>query len=170
MPLPGSMRSGENARLKSIPAVSPVAFSSIGRTISSVVPGYVVDSRTTVVPARSSFAADSVAALTAVRSGPSDSDSGVGTQITMTSGPCSPVPSSPVPSSPLPCSFTTAATSGTVATARKPPATIAATSASLRSSTWLRPALSESTVACLTSRPVTRSPTRTASWASGRPT
>ncbi len=36
--LPGSTRSGENARKKSTPALSPVA-SSIGCTTSSVVPG-----------------------------------------------------------------------------------------------------------------------------------
>ena len=36
---PGSIRSGENTRAKSTPAASPDAFSSSGRTISSVVPG-----------------------------------------------------------------------------------------------------------------------------------
>jgi hypothetical protein len=54
--------------------------------------------------------------------------------------------------------------------ARKPPTVIAAMSASDRSSTWDRPALRPSTVVCLMSRPVTFRPTRTASWASGKPT
>jgi hypothetical protein len=44
--LPGSIRSGENARAKSLPASRPPA-SSAGRTTSSVVPGYVVLSRMT---------------------------------------------------------------------------------------------------------------------------
>jgi hypothetical protein len=36
---PGSIRSGKKASEKSVPAVSPEAFSSSGRTTSSVVPG-----------------------------------------------------------------------------------------------------------------------------------
>ena len=47
--LPGSTRSGENARKKSASAFSPPA-SSIGCTTSSVVPGYVVDSSMTSCP------------------------------------------------------------------------------------------------------------------------
>ena len=90
-----------------------------------------VDSRTTSAPGLSIAAADSVAALTAVRSGPSDSDSGVGTQITVTSGALSP------------------ASSARSAVARKPPSTIVSMSASVRSSMWLRPALRPSTVDCL---------------------
>jgi hypothetical protein len=43
---PGSTRSGENARWKSSPIFSPLV-SRIGRISSRVVPGYVVDSRTT---------------------------------------------------------------------------------------------------------------------------
>ena len=50
--LPGSSRSGENARKKSSPQRSPDS-SRIPRTSSSVVPGYVVDSRTTSCPRRS---------------------------------------------------------------------------------------------------------------------
>ena len=49
---PGSTRSGENARWKSLPAVRPLPRSRIGCTCSRVVPGYVVDSRTTRCPAR----------------------------------------------------------------------------------------------------------------------
>ena len=90
--MPGSIRSGENASEKSIPAVSPDVFSSSGRTTSSVVPGYVVDSSDTSVPGRSSRPAASAAARTAPRSGPSASDSGVGTQITITS--CGPISAS----------------------------------------------------------------------------
>ena len=95
-------------------------------------------------PGRTSVAAVSVAARTAVRSGPSDSDSGVGTQMTITSGPVPAIPA-------------------TFVTARKPPASMAAISASDRSSTCDRPAFRPSTVACLMSSPVTRRPARTAS-------
>ena len=80
-----------------------------------MVPGYVVDSSTTSVPRCSSRPAVSEAARTAVRSGPSASDSGVGTQMTMVSG-------SP--------------TSDSLVVARNPAATIRATSSSEMSSTW----------------------------------
>lgn len=50
--LPGSPRSGERPRKKSSPTRSPIA-SSRGRTISSVVPGYVVLSRQMSWPRRS---------------------------------------------------------------------------------------------------------------------
>jgi hypothetical protein len=50
--LPGSTRSGEKARKKSRPALRPLS-SSFGWTSSSVVPGYVVLSRTISWPARS---------------------------------------------------------------------------------------------------------------------
>jgi hypothetical protein len=147
--LPGSIRSGENASEKSVPATSPEAFSSSGRTTSSVVPGYVVDSSDTKVPGRSSRPAVAVAARTALRSGPSASDSGVGTQIAMTSaGP---------------------ATASSVV-ARNPWFNVSATSASVTSSTWDRPAISPATTFSLVSRPVTWIPTRTAWTASGRPT
>ena len=46
--LPGSIRSGEYPRKNGTPVRS-----RIGRTSSSVVPGYVVDSRTTRAPADS---------------------------------------------------------------------------------------------------------------------
>jgi hypothetical protein len=95
----------------------------------------VVDSSTTSVPARSSRPAVSVAAVTAVRSGPSDSDSGVGTQMTITSAPPAP-PGSVV--------------------ARKPPPSMTAMSAPDRSSMCDRPAFRPSAVACLMSRPMTR--------------
>src|SRR5438093_4093059 len=51
--LPGSTRSGENARKKSSPTLSPVD-SSDGSISSRVVPGYVVDSSTTSWPDRKS--------------------------------------------------------------------------------------------------------------------
>jgi hypothetical protein len=61
--LPGSTRSGENARKKSRSAFRPVA-SSAGCTTSSVVPGYVVDSRTISWPGRSEAATASSALMT----------------------------------------------------------------------------------------------------------
>ena len=48
----GSIRSGENPTWKSAPARRPDPASRIGTNTSSVVPGYVVDSSTTVAPAR----------------------------------------------------------------------------------------------------------------------
>ena len=50
--LPGSILSGLYPRKKSSPAVRPEPSSRIGHTISSVVPGYVDDSSTTVDPGR----------------------------------------------------------------------------------------------------------------------
>ena len=61
--LPGSTRSGENARKKSSPTLRPVD-SSAGSISSRVVPGYVVDSSTTSCPLRSPRFTDSVAAST----------------------------------------------------------------------------------------------------------
>ena len=61
--LPGSTRSGENARKKSSPTFRPV-LSSAGSISSRVVPGYVVDSRTISWPRRSVFLMESVAAMT----------------------------------------------------------------------------------------------------------
>ena len=147
--MPGSIRSGEKARLKSTPALSPDAFSRIGRTSSSVVPGYVVDSSTTSVPRRSSRPAVSEAARTAVRSGPSASDSGVGTQMTMVSG-------SPAP--------------GSLVVARKPAASIWATSSSEMSSTWECPPLRPFTTPWPTSYPTALRPAFVASRTRGRPT
>jgi len=128
--LPGSIRSGENTSEKPIPAVSPDVFSSSGRTTSSVVPGYVVDSSDTSIPGRSSRPAARAAARTAPRSGPSASDSGVGTQITITS--CGPM-------------------SASAAVARNPCARAAATSASDTSSTWDRPAFRPAAIRALVS-------------------
>ncbi len=51
--LPGSSRSGENARKKSRPHREPARLRGAGSRISSVVPGYVVDSSTTSCPGRS---------------------------------------------------------------------------------------------------------------------
>ena len=90
-----------------------------------------VDSSDTSVPFRSSRPAVAVAARTADRSGPSASDSGVGTQITMTS-----------------CSLQAVVSS---AVARNPAASISATSASLMSSTCDRPAISPATICSLVS-------------------
>ncbi len=83
--LPGSTRSGEKARAKSTPATRPELDSRIGRTISSVVPGYVVDSRITKVPALRFAAIVRVADSTIDRSGPPAELSGVGTQMTTVS-------------------------------------------------------------------------------------
>ena len=82
--LPGSTRSGENARKKSRPAASPFS-SSMGWTTSSVVPGYVVDSRMTSCPLRIVAAQASTALTTYERSGSFVFRSGVGTQMSMTS-------------------------------------------------------------------------------------
>ena len=108
-----------------------------------------MDSSDTSVPAFSSRPAVAVAARTADRSGPAASDSGVGTQITMTS--CGPVAASSV-------------------VARNPWLSISATSASVMSSTCDRPAISPATISAFRSRPVTRNPDRAAWMASGRPT
>ena len=83
---PGSTRSGENARLKSSPAFSPVD-SRIGRSFSRVVPGYVVDSSTTSCPSRRRFAISCVAASTIERSGSRCFESGVGSAIRIASAP-----------------------------------------------------------------------------------
>ena len=91
-------------------------------------PGYVVDSRTTSAPGLScSPAAVSVAARRRIRSGPSDSDSGVGTQITVTPA--------------------AADDGGHVGDGAESPGDHPGDSASDRSSTWERPAFSPSTVA-----------------------
>ena len=82
--LPGSTRSGEKARLKSSPTLSPDA-SRRGSSSSLVVPGYVVDSSTTRCPLRSRFATSSVAAFTIDRSGSRCFESGVGSAIRIAS-------------------------------------------------------------------------------------
>ena len=56
-----------------------------GSSTSSVVPGYVVDSSTTSCPGRRMRATSAAAATMCVMSGSLDLESGVGTQITMTS-------------------------------------------------------------------------------------
>jgi hypothetical protein len=146
--LPGSIRSGEKARLKSTPAIRPDSSSS-GRTTSLVVPGYVVDSRTTSISGRRWRDTARVAAITAVRSGPWSEDSGVGTQMTATAA---------------------VRRSASSAVARKPAARIAATSAPEMSSTCERPAFRAATTPGSTSKPSTLSPARAASRARGRPT
>ena len=64
----GSTRSGENARWKSTPATRPLR-SSTGRNSCVVVPGYVVDSRTTSCPRRSRVAISAAAPRRMERSG-----------------------------------------------------------------------------------------------------
>src|SRR5690606_24510408 len=75
--LPGSTRSGEKARKKSSPTLSPV-LSSAGSMISRVVPGYVVLSRMITCPLRSVDLIASVAATMNDTSGSLYLDSGVG--------------------------------------------------------------------------------------------
>src|SRR2546427_1791885 len=77
--LPGSTRSGEKARKKSFPPLSPV-LSSAGSISSRVVPGYVVDSSTTSWPCRRVCFTELVAASTKLTSGSLVLDSGVGTR------------------------------------------------------------------------------------------
>ena len=81
---PGSTRSGEKQRKKSLPTDSP--FDSKRGSISSrVVPGYVVDSSTTICPGRSRSTIASVAATMYDMSGSFVFPSGVGTHTEMTS-------------------------------------------------------------------------------------
>ena len=80
----GSIRSGEKARNTFSPTRPPRA-SSIGSSSSSVVPGYVVDSRMTSWPGRKWVETSSAAAITYEMSGSFDFRSGVGTQMTITS-------------------------------------------------------------------------------------
>src|SRR5882757_209295 len=81
---PGLIRSGEKPTWKSAPARSPLIASRRGTTTSSVVPGYVVDSRITQQPLRTYGAMLSDAFSMYDRSG-APSRSGVGTEITATS-------------------------------------------------------------------------------------
>ncbi len=83
--LPGSTRSGENARWKSVPAFRPLPCSSSGCRISRVVPGYVVDSRTTTCPSRTYGATLLAARSMYDRSGSRWGESGVGTAMRMAS-------------------------------------------------------------------------------------
>ena len=108
-----------------------------------------VDSSETSVPGRSSRPAVCAAARTALRSGPSASDSGVGTQITITS-----------------CGLRSAGS----AVAVNPWSRAAATSSPVTSPTWDRPAFRPRVIAVLVSNPVTRNPARAAWTASGKPT
>ena len=82
---PGSTRSGEKARWKSSPALSPEPSSSSGWTRSRVVPGQVVDSRTTSCPFWSRVAIWRVADSTIVRSGSRCLESGVGSAMRIAS-------------------------------------------------------------------------------------
>ncbi len=78
--LPGSTRSGENARKKSCPSTKPFA-SRRGCTTSSVVPGYVVLSNTISCPARRCGRTLSTAERMNEMSGSLLFRSGVGTQM-----------------------------------------------------------------------------------------
>jgi len=81
---PGSSRSGENARRNSFEHLSPLS-SRIARTSVSVVPGYVVDSRTTSCPYRSRFAISRAVEWMYELSGSRCGPSGVGTQMRIAS-------------------------------------------------------------------------------------
>src|ERR1700722_13277568 len=101
------------------------------------------------MPGRSKRLVKVVAEMTDDRSGPLSSASGVGTQMTT-------VPGAPIIAS--------------SAVALKPSLSIALISSSAMSGIWDRPELSPSTMAPLVSKPVTVSPARLASTASGSPT
>ena len=147
--LPGSTRSGEKHRKKSLPTDSP--FDSKRGSISSrVVPGYVVDSSTTICPGRSRSTIASVAATMYDMSGSFVFPSGVGTQTEMTSH--SPRRDMSVVAS----SF--------------PERRSDATSAPFTSLMWLSPAFTSAATRSETSKPMTLSPARPISTASGSPT
>ena len=78
---PGSTRSGEKARWKSTPAVSPEPASRIGASSSRVVPGYVVLYKVTSWPRCKCPASLAVASKTRLRSGSRLAFSGVGRQM-----------------------------------------------------------------------------------------
>ncbi len=82
---PGSTRSGDIARKKPSPTFRPEPCSRIGCSTSRVVPGHVVDSSTTVCPARSTSATPRVAASTIERSGSRCCESGVGSAMRIAS-------------------------------------------------------------------------------------
>ena len=76
---PGLTLSGEYAILKSLPPCIPENFSNIGKHISSVNPGYTVDSYITIAPFDIFFPTISLALITGVKSGVLSSFTGVGT-------------------------------------------------------------------------------------------
>ena len=78
---PGSTRSGDIARWKSSPAFRPEPSSRIGCRISRVVPGHVVDSRTTTWPRWSTAPGCARALSMYERSGSRCRESGVGSAI-----------------------------------------------------------------------------------------
>jgi hypothetical protein len=82
---PGSTRSGDIARKKSLPARRPEPCSRIGSSTSRVVPGQVVDSSTTTWPGWSTAAIPRVADSTIERSGSRWRESGVGSAIRIAS-------------------------------------------------------------------------------------
>jgi len=82
--LPGSTRSGENTRKKSLPHFRP-PLSRIGSTTSSVVPGYVVLSSMMSCLFLRCFNIVFAASTTYDRSGSLNFEKGVGTQMKITS-------------------------------------------------------------------------------------
>src|SRR3989338_6873754 len=75
---PGLIRSGEYPILKSIGHERPLCCSRMGRQISSVTPGYTVDSKTTILPFDRCSPTTLHAPLSKVRSGSCRLSIGVG--------------------------------------------------------------------------------------------
>src|SRR5438093_2366525 len=146
---PGSIRSGEKARKRLTPALAPRA-SKRGSRSSSVVPGYVVDSRTTSWPGLNRAATSPAAATTKEMSGSLDFRSGVCTQMITTS-------------------LRSSTEKSDVATYRPSPRS-ASRSSSDTSGLDGRPSLSAATRSGSVSSPATVNPTRANSTARGRPT
>jgi hypothetical protein len=147
---PGLTRSGAKARSKSAPARRPVSRSRTARNGPVVVPGKVVDWRTTRCPARRPARTSSAAERTGPRSGSLVGVTGVGTQTNTASA--------------------ARMASGSGATARKPATRAAARRASGMSSMGELPRVSSSIRAGLASIPVTARPASTNPRASGSPT
>src|SRR5436853_2018300 len=147
--LPGSTRSGEKQRKKSCPTFKP-AFSSIGSTTTSVVPGYVVDSKITSVPALKYLAISLHADTIKLMSGSLVLRSGVGTQMFTVSS---------------------SSTAEKSLVARNLPASTRGFSVALDTSpTYESPALIRAVLLSLRSMPVTVKPALANSTARGKPT
>ncbi len=76
---PGFIRSGEYPTLKSAPQTRPDSFSNTGTHISSVTPGYTVDSKTTISPFFKCLPTSLLALIRKDRFGVLSSAIGVGT-------------------------------------------------------------------------------------------
>ena len=146
---PGLTRSGAKARSKSRPATRPES-SSASRNGPSVVPGNVVDWRTTSCPARRCSRMVAAALRTGPRSGSFERVIGVGTHTKMASASARPADSG--------------------VTIRNPPARPRWRRASSTSSIGDRPARSSATRRPLASTPVTVRPDSDRARARGRPT